>query len=89
MAVLVSKLNFARPSESLKSVFISPIPINVGNIVINVLFKDKILRRERFYLFREHDSITIIFFKKERVVNCVFNLKIKTYVYNKFLFLFV
>ncbi len=66
VAVLVSKLNFARPSESLKSVFISPIPINVSNIVINVLFKDKILRRERFYLFREHDSITIIFFVKKK-----------------------
>ena len=37
-AVPVSKFNFARPSESLKSVFISPILINVGNIVINVLF---------------------------------------------------
>ena len=47
-AVLVSKFNFARPSESLKSVFISPILINVSNKVINVLFKDKILRRERF-----------------------------------------
>ena len=47
-AVLVSKLNFASPSESLKECVYIPILINVGNIVINVLFKDKILRRERF-----------------------------------------